>query len=272
MLNYKEIHLGNHIREISKIKNLSVSRACTFLKCSAQDIQDMYNEKSLDSALLLRWCKLLDYNFFMFYHSHLQLYKPSAATTHISKSEKKEEVSPYEFKKNLYSPELIDYILGKLDANMLSIRDVIQAYNIPRTTIYRWVKKRKRALEESHHQTEGLEVAKKKVNYKELYRDYLSETKSLPLSVKHDLKEKINDLNQSDLTYSRINKLNAIIKKYSSSEYKEVDYQHLKAYDKDQIIRILKEQKEFNLSNCELSLKYKMSRTTIARWRSLYEA
>ena len=270
MLNYKEIHLGNHIKEISKIKNLSVSRACTFLKCNAQEIHEMYEQKSLDSELLLKWCKLLDYNFFMFYHSHLQLYKPSAATTHVAVAEKASLPNPYVFKKNLYSPELIDYILKKLDDNVLSIGEVIKLYNIPRTTIYRWVKKRNHRKSEQIAMTEH--SAKKKVNYKGLYVDYLTETESLDPLVKHILSQKIKEFDNQEITYNRISQINRIIKKYGKDSFDEIEYQKLKAYDKDQILSILKEQEEFDLTNCEISSKYNMSRTTIARWKALYGA
>ncbi|MGB0871409.1 MAG: helix-turn-helix domain-containing protein [Flavobacteriales bacterium] len=103
----------------------------------------MYTKKSLDSDLLLRWCKLLDYNFFMFYHSHLQMYKPSASVAKLKNIQiSNDERQDYVFRKNLYMPEIIDWLLSKLDENELTVKEIIEIYNIPKTTIYRWKKKR----------------------------------------------------------------------------------------------------------------------------------
>lgn len=142
-MDYKNIHIGSHIKQIAKIKGLSISRACAYLKCSHQDILDMYTKKSLDSDVLLRWCKLLEYNFFMFYHSHLQLYNPKASVTKLNvKHSVTKNRSDYIFRKNLYSPDVIDWLLNKLARRELTVKEVMDRYYIPRTTIYRWKKKR----------------------------------------------------------------------------------------------------------------------------------
>lgn len=141
-MDFKSIHIGTHIRRIADIRELSISRACIFLNCNHKDIKEMYTKKSLDSDLLLRWCKLLDYNFFMFYHSHLQIYKPSASITKLKNHQiSNEEHKNYSFRKNLYMPEIIDWLLFKLDKGELTVKEIIEIYNIPRTTIYRWKKK-----------------------------------------------------------------------------------------------------------------------------------
>ena len=72
----KEIHIGHQIKEVAKHRNLSMAMACEFFNCKDQDIEHMYQQKSIDSYLLLQWSKLLDYNFFISYHSHLQLHNP----------------------------------------------------------------------------------------------------------------------------------------------------------------------------------------------------
>lgn len=145
MQDYKHIHIGHHIKSVAELKELSVARACKFLKCSAADIKDMYSKPSLDSQLLLMWCKLLDYNFFMFYHTHLQLYEPSASSAKFGSKPKlknKEEAEEYTFRKNLYSPEIIEWLMNQFENNTLSAQDIIQKYKIPKTTFYRWRKKR----------------------------------------------------------------------------------------------------------------------------------
>lgn len=141
MLDYKHIHIGGHIKKIAEIRNISIARMCLSFECSYNDIQKMYNQVTLDSGILLKWCKLLDYNFFMIYHSHLQLYAPKASVTKLNVKKRSKHNEDYVFRKNLYSPEIIGWILDKLQKNELSISEVISTYNIPRTTIYRWKKK-----------------------------------------------------------------------------------------------------------------------------------
>ena len=147
-MNYKNIHIGQHIKRISELQDLDISRACTYLRCTHQDILDTYSYTSLDSELLLKWSKLLNYNFFMFYHSHLQLYKPVASKARVSKDKKQASLKGYDFRKNLYNPDIIDWILLKLDKKELSIKEIMEKYHIPKTTIYRWIKRNKK--QESH--------------------------------------------------------------------------------------------------------------------------
>lgn len=142
-MDYKDIHIGKHIKKISEIRNVSISRICAFLECNHKDILEMYNQKTIDSGILLKWCKLLDYNFFMFYQSHLQLYKPSASTTHLSGKKISKKNKDYVFRKNIYSPDIIDWILEQIHREDLTTKEVIEKYNIPRTTIYRWIKRNK---------------------------------------------------------------------------------------------------------------------------------
>lgn len=271
-LNYKNIHIGHHVKEIARIKNLSMPRACTFLKCNAIEVMRMYELQSMESELLLQWCKLLEYNFFMFYHSHLQLYKPSAATAHIIQDKNESNLhESYTFKKNIYSPEIIEYILGKLDKNEVSVKDIITKYNIPRTTIYRWVKKRKKTSKlekiEDVNKNETFSSIKKKINYKTLYLDLVEESDYIPMDYKTILREKIEHFDF--ITFRDVGTLNTLIRSYSKME-DWLDDQQLKAYDLDQILSVLKEQKIYNLTNSEISRKYKMSRNTIARWKVLF--
>lgn len=134
--------MGKHLKIISEVKDLSLSRACLFLNCSKDDIYTMYQQPSLDSSTLLRWCKLLDYNFFMIYHTHLQMFTPSAATAKITRNPKDQKIQKsYNFKKNLYSPEIIKWLLEQMESKKMSVAQIIDRYSIPRTTIYRWKKK-----------------------------------------------------------------------------------------------------------------------------------
>lgn len=145
-MDYKNIHIGNYIKQISEIKSLDMSKAILYFKCTHQEVVNMYNQKTLDSGILLKWCKLLNYNFFMYYHTHLQIYKPLASSAKIPEDlmeGQDKSFKEYSFKKNLYSPYIIDWILDKIKKKELTPKDVMDKYRIPKTTVYRWMKRYK---------------------------------------------------------------------------------------------------------------------------------
>ncbi|WP_317043240.1 helix-turn-helix domain-containing protein [Chryseobacterium sp. OV279] len=88
----------------------------------------------MDSDLLLKWCKLLEYDFFRMYTQHLILYSP--ATKQI-----KAETTLPRFRKNIYTKEIIDYILDLVQTGEKSKKQIIEEYKIPKTTLYKWISK-----------------------------------------------------------------------------------------------------------------------------------
>ncbi|WP_314244561.1 transposase [Empedobacter tilapiae] len=137
MKNFKEINIGKIIYQASKERNVEITRISNFLKCTEKEIDDMYSQNSIDTETLLKWSKLLKYDFFRLYSQHLLFYSPQENFNHIHKSE-----LPV-FRKNLYTKEIIDYILEQIDTNSLSKQEVISRYKIPKTTLYKWIKKYK---------------------------------------------------------------------------------------------------------------------------------
>lgn len=120
---------------------METSRICNFLNCSEEAIKQMYEAKSLDAEILLRWSKLLKYDFFRIYNQHLILYAPQGNTDHnISRSNEKISLLP-QFKKNIYTKELIDFILERLSGGEMTKLQVINEYKIPKTTLYKWIDK-----------------------------------------------------------------------------------------------------------------------------------
>ena len=102
------------------------------------EIAEMYKAKSLDTALLLRWCKLLEYDFFRIYTQHIILYAPSGNYNTILN----ENVSRLpKFKKNIYTREVIDFILERIVKGEMTRLQVINEYKIPKTTLYKWIEK-----------------------------------------------------------------------------------------------------------------------------------
>jgi hypothetical protein len=133
--NFKNIHIGELIHQVVKERNVDDYRISKFFNCNEQEVKQMYLQKSIDTELLLSWGKLLKYDFFRIYSHHLALYSPPKR---IDVSEK--TTLPV-FKKNIYTIELINFILEKIDNKSLTKKEVMEKYNIPKTTLYKWIRK-----------------------------------------------------------------------------------------------------------------------------------
>ena len=103
--NFKSIHIGNLIQQSVEEQQIELSRICNFLNCKEDEILNMYHQDSLDTNVLLRWSKLLKYDFFRMYSQHLILYSPAALL------KKKKEIGLPSFRKNIYTKEIKDFIL-----------------------------------------------------------------------------------------------------------------------------------------------------------------
>lgn len=138
-INFKDIHLGSLIQQSVEENNIEPNRICNFLKCTEKDIEMMYQSKSLDTELLLRWSKLLKYDFFRIYTQHLILFAPSIPV----KQDKIVHSALPQFRKNIYTKEVIDFILELIDTNEKTRSQIIEEYRIPKTTLYKWIEKYK---------------------------------------------------------------------------------------------------------------------------------
>ncbi len=137
---FKEIHIGNLIRQLVTEKEIDISRIIKFIKITKEEIDKLYDAKSMDTALLLRWSKLLEYDLFRIYSHHLILYSPPASMKLADVSKVKKTELP-QFRKNVYTIEIISYMLNLIHSKEKTIAEIIEEYNIPKTTIYRWQKK-----------------------------------------------------------------------------------------------------------------------------------
>ncbi|WP_346984879.1 hypothetical protein [Chryseobacterium sp. POE27] len=61
---YKEIHIGSIIQTRVADTSIELERICKFMKSTKAQINEMYASKSLDTDVLMRWSKLLEYDFF----------------------------------------------------------------------------------------------------------------------------------------------------------------------------------------------------------------
>ncbi|CAD7811908.1 hypothetical protein CHRY9390_02435 [Chryseobacterium aquaeductus] len=133
----KEIHIGKIILQKVQERDIQMTRICNFLHCNVNDVMEMFEQESINTHTLLRWSKLLEFDFFRIYTSHLILFSPCKTNDFT----KKRKNTLLEFRKNLYTQEVKDFILEKINNNEMSKNEVMSKYNIPRTTLYTWIKK-----------------------------------------------------------------------------------------------------------------------------------
>ena len=140
-MNFKDIHIDYFINQRVTENGIEISRICNFMKCTEKKITEMYQSKSLDTELLLRWSKLLEYDFFRIYSQHLILYAPISADEKAN--QQNVNTSLPQFRKNIYTKEIIDFILEQIEKKEMTKNQIIKRYRIPKTTLYKWISKHK---------------------------------------------------------------------------------------------------------------------------------
>ncbi|WP_294200520.1 transposase [Chryseobacterium sp. sg2396] len=139
MINLKEISIGELIKLKVEESGITMQRICKFLKCSEDEIWTMYNKKSIDCELLMRWSRLLKYDFFRLYSQHLILFSP--AQKNSGNKDKASESRLPNFRKNIYTKEIIDFILDLILSGEKTNLEINRKYEIPTTTLYKWLSK-----------------------------------------------------------------------------------------------------------------------------------
>lgn len=135
-MNFKNIHIGELIEGVVKESKMDIDRICKFLDADEDEVKNMYLRDSLETNILLKWSKLLSYDFFRFYSQHLILYSPQIKTR-----EMKSGTKAHLFRKNIYTREIIDFILEEINTKVKTPKQVVDDYNIPKTTLYKWMSK-----------------------------------------------------------------------------------------------------------------------------------
>ncbi|PXW15217.1 MULTISPECIES: transposase [Chryseobacterium] len=135
-MKYKNINIGELIKKRVQYLGIHSDRICSFMKISEKEIENMYHDKNIDTDILLKWSKLLEYDFFRIYSQHLILYAPQ---TSVKKHSLKEGLP--KFRKNIYTKELIDFILDLIKSGKKTRSEIINEYQIPKTTLYKWITK-----------------------------------------------------------------------------------------------------------------------------------
>jgi len=137
--NFKDIHIGECIEKKVEETTVSMDRICNFHKTTEDEIKTMYTQQSLDAETLLKWCKLLGYDFFRIYTQHLILFAPENKSNISTLS--KDETSLPSFRKNIYTRQVVDFILELINTGQKTKNQVIEEYRIPKTTLYKWISK-----------------------------------------------------------------------------------------------------------------------------------
>lgn len=133
-LNFKKIYIGKLLQSAVNERNINEKRICDFLHCDPLELEQMFQSQSLDTELLLRWSKLLEYDFFRLYSQHLILYSPQMR---VGPKKRVYDKLPA-FRKNIYTHEMIQFFLELIEKNEKTIHQIVEEYGIPKTTIYRW--------------------------------------------------------------------------------------------------------------------------------------
>lgn len=119
--------------------NVEISRICNYFQCTEKGIEKMYLSESIDTQILLKWSKLLEYDFFRLYSQHIILYAPLSQKNIPEK--RKKMISLPQFRKTIYTQEVIDFILEQINTEVMTKHDVVERYGIPKTTLFRWINK-----------------------------------------------------------------------------------------------------------------------------------
>ncbi|ANF49796.1 transposase [Chryseobacterium glaciei] len=151
MKSFKNIDVGNLIRQRVTESEIEIPRVCNFFSCTEEEIEEMYESKSLEADTILKWSKLLEYDFFRIYSQHLILFSPPSNA--YSADREKTSALP-QFRKNIYTKEVIDFLVELIQSGEKNMNEIIDQYGIPKTTLHRWtVKYRNHELEKKNKNT-----------------------------------------------------------------------------------------------------------------------
>lgn len=135
-MDFKEIHIGKLLQNKVEEEKIEISRICRFFNLPERDIDEMYDSISLDINIILKWSKLLEYDFFRLYSQHLILYAPKGN----GKLNNLKSSLPI-FRKNIYTTEIIDFILTEIKKGEKTKQEIVTEYKIPKATLHKWIQK-----------------------------------------------------------------------------------------------------------------------------------
>ncbi|WP_315057336.1 hypothetical protein [Chryseobacterium indoltheticum] len=108
------------------------------MNCNEDEIEEMYGSVDLPTNIMLKWCKLLEYDFFRLYSQHLILFSPQKSPNAVGDENK---TSLPSFRKNLYTKEIINFVLELVRTGKKTKTEIMEEYKIPKNTLLKWIEK-----------------------------------------------------------------------------------------------------------------------------------
>ena len=127
MEDFKNIHLGEFIKRRIEESAVEMGRITAFMNSTEGEIKEMLSSPSLDTEIVLRWSKLLRYDFFRLYSQHIMLYAPAGAIETVMKEKADKDSMPH-FRKNIYTPEIIQFILELIETGQKTKVGMLASY------------------------------------------------------------------------------------------------------------------------------------------------
>ncbi|PWN69495.1 transposase [Chryseobacterium phosphatilyticum] len=140
-MDLKNIHIGSLISLRIEECKMEAFRICNFLKRTEEELNSILLQKTLDTEILLKFSILLEYDFFRLYSQYLILYAPPANLDCTHNKNTKSNLPQY--RKNIYTRELVDFILEQIENGSKTKVQIIEEYRIPKSTLYKWQNKYK---------------------------------------------------------------------------------------------------------------------------------
>ncbi|RXM50618.1 MULTISPECIES: transposase [unclassified Chryseobacterium] len=135
--NFKNIHIGSLINQRINEFKIEKERICKFLKCSDAELEEILSEKYIGTETLMKFSTLLEYDFFRIYSQYLILFAPPS---HTKKDSSIKSDLPH-FRKSIYTKEIIEFVTDLIHSGKKSKQQIIEEYNIPKTTLHKWMSK-----------------------------------------------------------------------------------------------------------------------------------
>ncbi|MGO4709643.1 hypothetical protein AB4Y90_11115 [Chryseobacterium sp. 2TAF14] len=110
------------------------------MNCNEKEIEEMYEATDLPTNILLKWCKILEYDLFRIYSQHLILFSASKQKT-IIRNDKENKSSLPNYRKNLYTKEIINFVIELVRTDKKTKSQIIEEYKIPKNTLLKWLEK-----------------------------------------------------------------------------------------------------------------------------------
>lgn len=136
MDNYKTIHIGKIIKQRMLESCCKEDDFFSAFRISKKEMQNIFDSESINSEVLLEICKILNYNFFRIYSQHLSMYSNCYQSKSNLRKPKKLIIN-----KSIYNREIINFVLELIKTRTKTEQQIINEYNIPKTTLLKWIRK-----------------------------------------------------------------------------------------------------------------------------------